>query len=182
MPDTANVTDQYSSTNDMGTGYTASYEGTKVIALDIQTTLIDLGAGLRWNIHPKFGLDGGILYSHVLSSTYTGRMSTTVTITEIDNGNHFTNSDRNTDKIKGGDLENIEKNLADSTEHDHVDGFKCKPQDFISLRLTADYEVTPGLSVSIGYVLPMADHLVGKTLNGSIHRAVGGIRWTFGSL
>jgi len=168
-----------SETLDMGgTVYQYSFKGEGVVDIDITTSLVEFGGGVRWSATPTLGLGCGFEYSHVLGSEYTGTFSTSATTTSSQNSSTQEHDDKR--KIKG-DLEDIEKELRDTTESPDVRGFDCKPQDFFSLRIGADYAFTPSVALTAAYQLPLADHLDGKTLKGSLHRVTGGIRFTFGA-
>lgn len=170
-----------SETTDFGTTpivYTMEGKGT--LDIDVTTSLVEFGGGVRWSATPTLGLGCGFQYSHVLSSEYEGTYWFSYSVSSSDAAS--ANSQETSSKRKiSGDLEDIEKKLASGDEEESVDGFDCKPQDFFSLRLGADYSLTPSFALTAAYQLPLADHLEGKTLNGSLHRVTGGIRFQFGA-
>lgn len=145
--------------------------------IDVTTSLIDVGTGMRYAASPQLGLGAAFVYSHVLSSEYDGKLS----IESESSYSGSTDTDEESRKVSG-DLDEIEQEVGDSAEDPYVEGYKCKPQDFFSVRFQADYAVTPAFSVIAGYSLPLANHLEGKTLSGAVHRATAGIRWSFGAI
>lgn len=181
VPYNAKHTFEFAGSESFSTGttpYVYTMEGNGTLDIDVTTALVEFGGGVRWSATPALGLGCGFQYSHVLSSEFDGTYSLSYSISSSDG---LTSQENSSTREIEGDLEDIEKKLAEGPDDESVDGFDSKPQDFFSLRFGADYSFTPSLALTAAYQLPLTEHLDGKTLHGSMHRVSGGVRFTFGA-